>query len=135
VTLAARRVWFAAFILLVFILGLGSGVIVRPYLEQAATHWLPPPSPTAMVAMFTKRLDLTPTQQRQVEQILEARRQTFGTFSEDIRQRIDAERDRTLAEIEQVLTPEQRVRFQAMNQEMRDRPRPFPPFGAPPPPR
>jgi Spy/CpxP family protein refolding chaperone len=136
VTPWAKRAWFLAFVVLVFSLGFGGGVIVGPFLGLTATRWPPPPSPSGLVAMFTKQLDLTTEQQQRVEKILLARRQTFGTFSEDVRQRMDAERDAMLAEINQILTPEQRVRFQAMNQRMREHQRPFPPFGPlPPPPR
>jgi Spy/CpxP family protein refolding chaperone len=137
VTQWAKRAWLLAFVVLVFSLGFGAGVIMGPMLGLAATRWPPPPpSPSGLVAMFAKQLDLTIEQQQRVEKILLARRQTFGTFSEDVRQRMDAERDAMLAEIDQILTPEQRVRFQMMNQKMREHRRSFPPFAPlPPPPR
>jgi Spy/CpxP family protein refolding chaperone len=127
----------AAFIGLVFVVGMAVGAIVRPYLESvSATQRFPgPPSPDALVAIFTKELNLTPVQQTQLEKILRARRDTFDAFGEGIRQRMDAERDRMLADIDKLLTPEQRVRFESMNRKMREHPRPLPPFVPPPSPR
>jgi Spy/CpxP family protein refolding chaperone len=136
-TARTRRGWLIAFVGLVFSAGVGTGVLLRTYLDPiSAAAALPPrPSPGGLVQMFTKELDLTQAQQGQLERILLARRHTFGAFSEDIRQRMDAERDRTIVEIDKMLTPEQRVRFQAMNQKMREWPRPFPPLEPPLPPR
>lgn len=136
-TARTRRGWLIAFVGLVFGAGVGTGVLLRTYLDpiSAAAAFPPPPSPGGLVQLFTKELDLTQSQQEQLERILLARRHTFGTFSEDIRQHMDAERDRTIVEIDKILTPQQRVRFQAMNQKMREHPRPLPPFKPPSPPR
>jgi Spy/CpxP family protein refolding chaperone len=136
-TARARRGWLIAFVGLVFSAGVGTGVLLRTYLDpiSAAAAFPSPPSPGSLAQLFTKELDLTRPQQEQLERILRARRHTFGAFSEDIRHRMDAERDRTIVEIDKILTPEQRVRFQAMNQKMRESPRPFPPFEPSPAPR
>jgi Spy/CpxP family protein refolding chaperone len=127
----------AAFIGLVFVVGVAVGAIVRPYLEavSAAPRFPGPPSPDALVAIFTKELNLTPVQQTQLENILRARRDKFDALGEGIRQRMDAERDRMRADIDQILTPEQRVRFESMNRKMREHPRSLPPFDPPPSPR
>jgi len=73
--------------------------------------------PRAMLHHLEKRLDFTPDQSKQIETILERQRG-----------RMDALRDSTHAEIERVLTPEQRARFRELERRLL---RFGPPPGAP----
>ena len=63
----------------------------------------PEPAMRMMIHHLDRRLDLTDAQQKQVEKILARRHQTLMK-----------ELDGANAEIEQILTPEQRVRFAKM---------------------
>ena len=59
-------------------------------------------------------LDLTDAQEKQIEQILTRRRVEMDAIVSGMKPRVDATIDRTNAEIEQVLTPEQRAKFEKL---------------------
>ncbi|HEY2324605.1 MAG TPA: hypothetical protein VGJ82_17225 [Thermoanaerobaculia bacterium] len=67
---------------------------------------------------IVKRLDgelhFTDQQRAQVTQIIQARQQRIAVIQSGVRPQIRAQIDQTNAEIEKILTPEQRTRFQQM---------------------
>ena len=75
-------------------------------------------APHMMSALILRRLDheldLTPQQHNAVKQILDAREQRVNALMANVRPQIRQQIDAANAEIEKVLTPEQRVKFQQM---------------------
>ena len=67
---------------------------------------------------IVKRLDgqlhFTDQQRAQVTQIIQARQQRIAAIQSVVRPQIRAQIDQTNAEIEKILTPEQRTKFQQM---------------------
>lgn len=72
----------------------------------------------ALMSRFSKELDLTPDQQDSVRAILSRRQQDSRVISMETRPRYQALRDRAKAEIEMLLTPDQKTRYEALNAEM-----------------
>ena len=74
--------------------------------------------PRMVTALILRRLDheldLTPQQHQAVQQILTAREQRITALMATVRPQIRQQIDATNAEIEKVLTPEQRMKFQQM---------------------
>ena len=108
---ATRTTLIAVLALLLVFAG---GFMAGAFAHRAVVTRLHRPSPTAtrmMLRHLDRRLDLTDAQRAQVERILE-RGHT----------RIRGEVDATNAEIERVLTPEQRARFVRMRMRLHGRP-------------
>lgn len=76
---------------------------------------------------IVKRLDgelhFTEQQRAQVTQIIQARQQRIAVIQTGVRPQIRAQIDQTNAEIEKILTPEQRTKFEAIKMRIH-RPRP-----------
>jgi Spy/CpxP family protein refolding chaperone len=70
-----------------------------------------------MVERFSKKLDLTPDQQRAIAAILEENRQKIKALRAEIRPKFEEIRQSTREEIRQHLAPEQQVKFDAMQAE------------------
>ena len=85
---AAHHLWFA------------HGESARPFM----TH--------AMVNRLDRRLDLTDTQRKQIEEILRRRHRNIDGMWSGVRPRVRAEVEATNAEIAKVLTPAQRAKFE-----------------------
>ncbi len=64
-----------------------------------------------MVSRLDQDLHLTPQQRQQITQILESRRQKINSIWSSVRPQVRQQVDQTNAEIEKVLTPEQRTKF------------------------
>ncbi|HEV7427028.1 MAG TPA: hypothetical protein VGQ46_11730 [Thermoanaerobaculia bacterium] len=64
-----------------------------------------------MTDRLTKELDLTPQQKTQVQQIIERHRAKIDATMASVRPQVRQELDATNAEIETVLTPEQKTKF------------------------
>lgn len=98
------------------IVGFLIGVVAdRLWLYRRGTHLGPRRFVTERIV---KRLDgelhFTPPQRAQVTQIIQARQQRIAALLTGVRPRIRAEIDQTNAEIEKILTPEQRTKFEQM---------------------
>lgn len=92
----------AVVVVLAFVAGFAAGALTdHIWMLKRGPH--PPMAAHAMVNRLDRHLDLTDEQRAKIEQILE-RRHT----------QMRAEIDLTNAEIERVLTPEQREKFQRM---------------------
>lgn len=69
-----------------------------------------------LVEHLDHQLGFTPQQKQAVTQIVERHRQRIEALTASIRPQMRAELDATNAEIEKILTPEQRTKFQEMQQ-------------------
>jgi Spy/CpxP family protein refolding chaperone len=67
-----------------------------------------------LVEHLDRQLNFTPQQKQAVTQIIERHRQRIEAISASVRPQMRAELDATGAEIEKVLTPEQRTKFQSL---------------------
>ncbi|HXG58816.1 MAG TPA: hypothetical protein VNL91_07320 [Thermoanaerobaculia bacterium] len=74
-----------------------------------------------IVKHLDRRLDLTPDQRRQVEEVLERHRGRIDAISRATRPQIRREIEAANAEIEKILTPEQRERFAKMKMRIHQR--------------
>lgn len=91
-----------------------------------------------MVSHIVDRLDhdlkLTPAQRTTVTAILQRSRDRVDGIYATIQPQVRAQIDSASAEIEKVLTPEQRTKFAEIRAKMESRRRMGGPFGGPPPP-
>ena len=69
-------------------------------------------SPERIVKRLDGELHFTDQQRAQVMQIIQARQQRIAAIQSGVRPQIRAQIDQTNAEIEKILTPEQRTKFQ-----------------------
>ena len=104
-------------VFLVFVLGIGLGAVgtyVVTTRVLAAHGQMAARSPANRIAMLTRNLNLTPTQQEQIQAILNDTRTRYA----EIHKRDDPEYDRARQEgrdrIRQVLTPEQGPKFEEL---------------------
>lgn len=151
------RLWFGIFVFLVFIAGVATGSLLervfnRPWQGpmmgavrvdgggEAFAVGVPPmpgrpafavtgPAPGMLAGVFADELKLTDAQRTQIEKIFESHRPQLSELRDSVREKFEQERKAMDAEIEKVLTPEQRERFHVISERMRSRP--FPPGGFP----
>ena len=71
-----------------------------------------------IVARLDRELHLTPQQKTQVQQILDRHRTRIDAVMSGVRPQVRQEIDATNAEIEKILTPEQRAQFAKMRMRM-----------------
>jgi len=69
-------------------------------------------APDRIVKRLDYQLHFTDQQRAQVTSIIQARQQRIGVIQNAVRPQIRAQIDQTNAEIEKILTPEQRTKFQ-----------------------
>jgi Spy/CpxP family protein refolding chaperone len=74
-----------------------------------------------IVEHLDRQLNFTPQQKAAVTQIVERHRQRIEALSASVRPQMRQELDATNAEIEKVLTPEQRTKFQQLQQQRQQR--------------
>jgi Spy/CpxP family protein refolding chaperone len=86
-----------------------------------------------LVDHLDSQLHFTPQQKDAVKQIVERHRARIEAISANIRPQMRQEIESTNAEIEKVLNPEQRQKFQSLSQRMHQRHRGMRPGGPPPP--
>ncbi|HYM60299.1 MAG TPA: hypothetical protein VEZ11_05340 [Thermoanaerobaculia bacterium] len=79
------------------------GFFTRTALDNATTH---------MLDRLDRELELSPAQREQVRQILEHRREKINAIWSGARPQIRHEIDEANGEIERLLTPDQRTKFQ-----------------------
>ena len=126
------RVWFSLFVLVVFCLGLASGIVIgRRMVGPPASPFGPGfgggfgrgrggPPPERLVERLTSELQLNSEQRAQIDAILKSRRQRLDELQRDVRSRFDREQQELRDEIRKVLTPEQQQQFDKL---MQDEPR------------
>jgi Spy/CpxP family protein refolding chaperone len=130
-------VWFALFVLAVFVAGLASGVLIGRW---TGGHLYPPdgprigmgpgmgrgggpagPPPGRLIERLQRDLDLTSEQRTHIEQIFEARRPKLEAVQREVQARAAEEQRELQAEIRKVLTTEQQQRFDRWLEQPRGR--------------
>jgi Spy/CpxP family protein refolding chaperone len=92
-----------------------AGVLAGVAIDRRMHRNPPPPFMVeAMLHRLDRRLDLTDQQRDTIEQIIQRRHARMSRLFAHVRPQMDAEIAATNAEIERVLTPEQREKFQKM---------------------
>jgi Spy/CpxP family protein refolding chaperone len=76
-----------------------------------------------LIQRLDRSLDLTDGQKAQIEEIIDRRTQRMLASTDSVHQALHAEFEATHAEIEKVLTPEQREKFQRMQKRWHHRKR------------
>ena len=69
-----------------------------------------------MTERFTKSLSLTPLQVTQLEVILDKHKESIMEIRQDIRKSFKVHREKKIAEIDAILTPEQKIKFKEMRE-------------------
>ncbi len=72
------------------------------------------------VEHLTKALDLTPEQQAKIQPIFDAAKPQMKAAREESRQKVQAIRENTMAQIRPILTPAQQTKFDAMKKARED---------------
>jgi Spy/CpxP family protein refolding chaperone len=113
---ASRAKWIAGIVVIAaFVAGVlvgvaGSHLLMlhgrRPHIPGRAAHFL--------VARLDRRLDLTDAQEKQIEAIIARRHARMNAIWDAARPRVGEEIAATNDEIAATLTPEQRVKFEAI---------------------
>jgi len=117
-----RKVLFylVVYTLLIFL----SGLLIGKCLDDSRRHhWGKHRtySHQRMTERFTKSLSLTPTQVTQLEVILEKHKESIMEIRKDTRKTFKLHREKKVAEIEAILTPEQQVKFKEMREKHKKR--------------
>lgn len=130
-----ERLWFGAFVLLVFVMGLAAGIAVDRYTRARPEPPFGrgplggrPPAAAVLVERLDRELNLSADQQRQLESVLQRNRQRMQAFQASTREEFETLRRELDAEIRAILTPEQRAKFDERASRRR---RPFPGGGMP----
>ena len=111
------RIWLPMFTVVTFSAGIATGVagvLVYRNLQPSASaeERRPPlPSPEELTAMLTDELQLTPSQQKQLAAIITTRRHTFAARREQVHEQFERDAGDLAGDIQQILTPAQRERF------------------------
>ena len=109
-------------IFLVLALGIGLGavgevyvnqrVLARPPQAQVQNQNVRAPAPLRAVPRLTKELDLSPDQQKQLSAILTEMQERFDGIRQQMNPQFDQIREQGHDQIRQILTPEQRPKFE-----------------------
>lgn len=97
----------------------GMGPAMSPEAAAERREW--------MIKRLTRELDLTSAQQKAIDSIMASNEAEFQAIEQEMRPRMRAFLDRSRAQIDSVLTPEQQEQFRRFG------PRGGPPGGPPPP--
>lgn len=113
---ATKTVIIAALALVVtFIAGFVVGAVVDRLVMRPHGPRRPPPMVArAMIERLDRHLDLDDTQRVKIEEILERHHERIDQLWGGVRPQVRQEVEAANREIEQVLTPEQRERFQKL---------------------
>ena len=134
--LTQSRVWFALFVLVIFLMGVGAGLTGARFLRLGPGFGHRggpggpggrPPSPAGIAERMKGELGLTADQQKQIEEAFRTGEDRLEGFRTRTRTEFDDLRRQLDADIEKVLTPEQFARYKTLR-------RPEPPDGRRPPP-
>ena len=113
------RVWIGLFVLVVFLAGLGAGIVAAPWLGFGPRSGFgpgrggPPVPPISgrMLERMGSRLDLSDEQSQRLAALFDGRRERFRTIGREMRRqmrvRFAAEQETLRAAIAEILTPAQ----------------------------
>ncbi len=112
-----RTVW--NYVLLAFCAGLLLGAWIGVYHERTVFHqfWSHGPDTQKILARLSRKLNLTPQQEQQVQLLLEAKREKILSLHRQMSAQFEAIRLSMREGMAQILTPEQEVKFSQMTQE------------------
>lgn len=132
-TAATRaRVWMGLFVLVVFLAGLGAGVVAGPWLGFGPRPGFGPgrggpavpPIGGRMLERIGSRLDLSADQRERLSALFDARRERYRALGREMRRemraRFAAEQETLRAAIAEILTPAQLDLFDAELVRLRD---------------
>ena len=111
---AAAALLIAGALLAGVVLGIAGDRAYLWHTHQLLPHH--PPRLGLLVEHLDRELHFTPQQKQAVTQVIERHRQRIEAISASVRPQMRAELDATNAEIEKLLTPEQRTKFQQLQQ-------------------
>jgi Spy/CpxP family protein refolding chaperone len=114
VSVSKTAVIAAIVVVLAFVAGFAAGVVTDHLVMLRRGPGMPPMVAHAMAGRLDRHLDLTDEQRRKIEEILERRHGAMDRLWAEMHPRMRVEIDATNAEIERVLTPEQREKFREM---------------------
>lgn len=114
---------FAAYVLVIFLAGAGSGALVA---WQVARRVLVAPSTPAEIgarlrARFQTQLDLTPEQRHKVDPMIDQAMLRVEAIRQETASHVFANVSQLHEQMLTVLTPEQKTRFEALERERRVR--------------
>ena len=131
------RMWVSLFVLVVFLAGLGAGIVAAPWLALGPRPGFgpgrgdPPVPPMSgrVLERMASRLDMSDEQSERLAALFDTRRERFRSIGRDMRRdmraRFAAERETFHAAIAEILTPAQMALFDAeiarMGEERRGR--------------
>jgi len=103
-------------VILTFVSGAAAGVLLAHFHIVGRSRGGRPPrlAPAMMVRHLDHALDLTPEQRAKVEEIVRRHHQRIESLTESVRPQVRQELDDANREIEALLTPEQRQKFEKM---------------------
>ena len=119
------KIWISLFMLVVFLVGLGVGVVATPWLGGrpriggmfGSGRPGPPGGPPAMNERLMERLsrsiELTDEQTDRLEALFDTSRDRFREISRAMRKRFDRERDTFRTALSDILTTEQLEQFES----------------------
>jgi Spy/CpxP family protein refolding chaperone len=130
-----NRFWAFATVAALFLSGVAIGALGMRLIDERRGPFGPqpgPPPPPIAVEELQRELDLSPPQREAVARILQESRRQGDEIRREVRPRLEAHLADTERRLMEVLTPEQRERFDALRRQRRVRPdRLF--LGGPPP--
>jgi Spy/CpxP family protein refolding chaperone len=103
-------------VLLVFVLGIALGAVgayvvtTRPHAARSQAGR----NPANVMAMFARELNLSPDQQKQIEAILNQTRARYDEIHKQGVPEYDKARDSSREQVRQILTPEQKPKFEEL---------------------
>ena len=114
------RLWIGLFVLVVFLAGLGAGIVAAPWLDRdrppergfGRDGLRPPGGSERLVERMSNRLDLREEQTARLRALFDARRDRVRTLRREMRERLAAEQESFRTAIADVLTPEQMATFE-----------------------
>ena len=103
-------------IIAALLIGVLVGAAAGSLFQRWAFHrfWERGPDPQRILKRFTRALDLDAQQQEKVRAILEKQREKVMALHRDMSARFDVIRTSMRSEIEPLLTPAQKMKFEAM---------------------
>jgi Spy/CpxP family protein refolding chaperone len=104
--------------IITFIMGVVLGVSFgRPLMRMIG----PPNFEEHMVQRFSKQLNLSSDQQDKVRDLLHNQRDRMHALREEMKPRFEEIKDNTRKEIRENLTPEQQIKFDAMEEKWKEK--------------
>ena len=110
-----NRTWLVAFVLVVFSAGVATGVLVGEYLRPAPAMTEARPFPPHLIDrladLLADELALTSAQRTALDAIVNERREKMAALRADMRGRFERDASDLTRDIQEILTLEQRQKF------------------------